>query len=86
MEPHKQLWKPTASAVSWSRSKFLSLCDLDIQQVALVRSLRVKLPPAHLSATRDGGFTLSLLIADRQARKLRLLMFIAIGFTRRKQT
>ena len=67
MEPHKQLWKPTTSAVSWSRSKFLSLWDLDIQQAALVRSLRVKLPPAHLSATRDGGFTLPLLIADRQA-------------------
>ena len=33
-------------------------------------SLRVKLPPAHLSTTHGGGFTLSLFIAERQAGKL----------------
>ena len=33
--------------------------------------LRVKVPPAHLSTTHGGGFTLSLaLIAERQAGKL----------------
>ena len=32
--------------------------------------LRVKLPPAHLSTTQGGGFTLSLLNAERQAGKL----------------
>ena len=32
--------------------------------------LRLKLPPAQLSTTYDGGFTLSLFIADHQVQKL----------------
>ena len=44
--------------------------------------LRVKLPPAHLSTTHGGGFTLSLLIAERQAGKLWIPIFIVFGLTR----
>ena len=32
--------------------------------------LRVELPPAHLSTTHSGGFTLSLFIAKHQGEKL----------------
>ena len=32
--------------------------------------LQVELPPAHLSTTHCGGFTLSLFTAERQAGKL----------------
>ena len=41
---------------------------------------QVKRPPAHLSTTHDGGFTLSLLLfVERQAGKQWTLIFIAFG-------
>ena len=45
--------------------------------------LRVKLPLAHLSTTHGRGFTqsLSALIAERQAGKLRIPIFIVFGLT-----
>ena len=43
--------------------------------------LRVKLPPAHLCTTHGGSFTLSLLIAERQAGKLWIPIFIVFGLT-----
>ena len=44
--------------------------------------LRVKLPPAHLSTTHGGGFTLSLFNVERQAGKLWIPIFIVFGLTR----
>ena len=46
------------------------------------RGLCVKLPPATLSTAHGGGFTLSLFIAERQAGKLQILIFIIFGLTR----
>ena len=50
-----------------------------IQKVALARrqqrqicGFRVKLSPAHLSATCGGGFTLSLLFAELQRKNVRI--------------
>ena len=49
---------------------FYSPSCLDQETAKGPFGLRVKLPPAHLSTTHGGGFTLSLLIAERQAGKL----------------
>ena len=38
--------------------------------------------PDHMSTTHSGGFTLSLLIAERQAGKLCIPMFMVVGLTR----
>ena len=60
-----------------------------IHQLALARRQRrdhcvvpVKPPFAHLSTTRDGGFTLSFFIAERQAGKLWIPIFVVFGLTR----
>ena len=44
--------------------------------------LRVKLPPAHLSTTHGGGFTLSVYTSKRQAGKLLIPIVIVFGLTR----
>ena len=41
---------------------------------------RDKLPPAHLLIMQGGGFILSLLIAERQARLLSIPVFIVFWF------
>ena len=41
-----------------------------------------KLPPAHLSTTHGGGFTLSLFNAERQAGKQWIPIFLVLGLTR----
>ena len=45
-------------------------------------SLRFKLPPAHLSTTHGGGFTLTLSMHESQARKLQIPTFVVFGVTR----
>ena len=46
------------------------------------RGFWVKMPPAQLSTTHGGDFTLSLFIAERQAGELRTPSFIVFGLTR----
>ena len=43
---------------------------------------RVKLPLVHLSTTHYGVFTLSSFVAERQARKQRIPIFIVFGLAR----
>ena len=43
--------------------------------------LRIKLPPTHMSTIRGRGVTLCLFIAERQAGKLRIPIFIVLGLT-----
>ena len=60
---------------------YLSSCLL--QETAIGPfGLRFKLPPANLSTTHGGGFTLTLSMLESQARKLQTPTFVVFGLTR----